>query len=141
MKVTTANLADLINSVTVGFDDIMSPHNLSSLRTSNFPPHNIIKSGENKYRIEFALAGYSKQDVEVTVQDGELSIKGTNVSDDDKDETKYLHQGIANRSFVKTFKLEQDLEVTGGEMENGILYIDLERIIPEHKKPKLIKLK
>lgn len=137
LKFNTTNIHDLINQMTVGFDSVFD-----NVKTSNgnFPPHNIIKSDNNQYRIEFALAGFSKDDVEVSVEDGMMTIKGespeTKVESD-----QYLHRGIAARSFSKSFSLDKDLEVTGGTMDNGILVINLERIIPEHKKPRLVKLK
>lgn len=138
MKVSRANLHDVFNSMTVGFDDLFTTLNREPV--NNFPPHNIIKSGENKYRIEFALAGFGKDDVEVTIEDGQLTITGSQAENEANLEN-YLHKGIATRSFKKSFRLDQDLEVVGGEMTNGILQINLEKIIPDHKKPKVIELK
>lgn len=137
MKVSTANLHDVFNAMTVGFDDIFTTFNRNE--SSNFPPHNIIKSGENTYLLEFALAGFGKDDVEVSIEDGNLHITGS--QKENNEVTNYLHKGIAARSFKKSFRLDQDLEVVGGEMNNGILQIRLEKIIPDHKKPKVIELK
>lgn len=132
-----ANLNDLFNAMTVGFDDIF---NNTNLRTSSYPPHNVIKTADNNYVLEFALAGFSKDNIEVTVTDGVLTIKGEAVAETEKSGT-FLHKGISSRSFVKSFKLDSDIKVRDGEMNNGILRIELEKIIPEEKKPFRITLR
>jgi molecular chaperone IbpA len=106
--------------------------------TTSFPPHNIIKLDENHYVVELAVAGFSKDEIEITVADGTLTIKG------DKTETKhnatYLHRGIGTRSFTKTLTVADTIEVRGAEFKDGILRIGLENIIPEHKKPRKIEI-
>tara|TARA_Y100000114_G_C11718824_1_gene307402 strand:- start:149 stop:583 length:435 start_codon:yes stop_codon:yes gene_type:complete len=136
-----------INKLTpyaVGFDKVFEDmfryidHNTSS---TGYPPYNIIKDGE-KFQIEIALAGVAKEDLTMTVAEGVLSIEH-NPKDGEVDGTswQWLHKGIAQRSFKRNFTLSDDVVVQGSRMENGMLYIELERIIPEEKKPKTIEIK
>ena len=136
-----------INKLTpyaVGFDKVFEDmfryidHNTSS---TGYPPYNIIKDGE-KFQIEIALAGVAKEDLTMTVAEGVLTIEH-NPKDGEVDGTswQWLHKGIAQRSFKRNFTLSDDVVVQGSRMENGMLYIELERIIPEEKKPKTIEIK
>ena len=136
-----------INKLTpyaVGFDRVFDDmfkyieHNTSS---TGYPPYNIIKDGE-KFQIEIALAGVAKEDLTMTVAEGVLTIEH-NPKDGEVDGTswQWLHKGIAQRSFKRNFTLSDDVVVQGSRMENGMLYIELERIIPEEKKPKTIEIK
>ena len=136
-----------INKLTpyaVGFDKVFEDmfrdidHNTSS---TGYPPYNIIKDGE-KFQIEIALAGVAKEDLTMTVAEGVLSIEH-NPKDGEVDGTswQWLHKGIAQRSFKRNFTLSDDVVVQGSRMETGMLYIELERIIPEEKKPKTIEIK
>lgn len=106
--------------------------------TTTFPPHNILKLDDNHYVVELAVAGFSKDDIEVSVNDGELVIKGNK---EDKAETgEYLHRGIGLRSFTKTLRIADTVEVKGAEYKDGILRVGLENIIPDHKKPRKIEI-
>jgi molecular chaperone IbpA len=108
---------------------------------TSYPPFNLKKVDENKYVIEMALAGFTKQDVEITLEDNKLVIKG-GVSADTKDEkSEYLHCGIANRNFTRQFTLADNVEINNAEMINGILRLWLDHIIPESNKPKKIEIK
>lgn len=126
----------------VGFDDqfnrISKLHDDLTKSIPNYPPYNIKKTGDNTYVIEVAVAGFAKQDIEIELADGKMIIKG-NVKNEDQD--NFLFKGIANRAFTRTFALEDQIEVKDAEMFNGMLKIALERIIPEHKKPKKIEVK
>lgn len=125
----------------VGFDDtynrITKMHDDLTKHIPNYPPYNIKKVDENKYVIELAVAGFARQDVEVTLEDGKLIIKG-NASDDTDN---FIFKGIANRAFTRTFALDDQIEIKDAAMLNGMLKIALERIIPEHRKPKKIEVK
>jgi molecular chaperone IbpA len=101
-----------------------------------YPPYNIKKVDENKYVIEMAVAGFGKQDLELELQDGTLTIKG-NVSSEDAD---YIYKGIAERAFTRQFTLADTVEVKNADLINGMLKIWLERFIPEEKKPKKISI-
>jgi molecular chaperone IbpA len=103
---------------------------------SGFPPHNIIKVSDTIYLIDLAIAGFSRNEIDITVNDGYLIIKGNKEETNTKIE--YLHKGIGTRSFTKTVRISDTLEVTGAEFTDGILRIGLENIIPDHKKPKKV---
>ena len=106
----------------------------------SYPPFNLKKTDENKYVIEMAVAGFGKQDIEITLEDNKLVIKGNSSSDTKTAENQYLHMGIANRAFTRQFTLADNVEIHNAEMLNGILKIWLEHIIPESKKPKKIEI-
>lgn len=106
--------------------------------TTSYPPYDLIKLDEDTYKISLAIAGFSKEDIDVTVDNGTLIIKGeiTEVSD-----AEVVHKGIAGRKFTRSFALGEYMEVTGADMKDGMLHINVERIVPEDKKPKSIKIK
>jgi molecular chaperone IbpA len=109
----------------------------SEVKQSTFPPHNIIKSLDNRYYIELAIAGFTKDDIDIQVQEGNLIIKGEKKH---KDEVTYLHQGIGTRSFTKVITIADTIIVKGADIKDGILRIGLENVIPEHKKPRKIEI-
>lgn len=126
---------------TVGFDRFF--YEVESLlnqaeTTSNFPPHNIIKVSDHQYLVELAVAGFGKNDITIKIVDGILEIKGEK-SNEDKD-VQYLHKGIGTRSFTKTIRLAETVEVRGAQFKDGILKIGLENVIPDHKKPRQIEI-
>jgi molecular chaperone IbpA len=140
----TKNLVDSIKDFDrffIGFDDqwnkLSKVHDDITKGIPNYPPYNIKKIDENKYSIEVAVAGFGKQDIEIELADSQLIIKG-NTGDDQND---YLHKGIASRAFTRKFVLNDYLEVKNAELLNGMLKIFLERMIPDHKKPKKIDIK
>jgi len=108
-------------------------------RTTTYPPYNIIDIGNDKHRIEIAIAGFGSDDITVTVEDGVLLVEGEQA--ETEDDTSYVHHGLAGRSFRRSFELVDHVEVTEASLKNGVLIIDLERIIPEALKPKQIKVK
>lgn len=135
-----------LRPVTVGFDDIFEDFGKmfddSILRGSykqSYPPYDIVKVTDNKYNIQIALAGYSKKDIEVKVEENTLSVKSIRESSDEKQEV--IHQGISKRYFERQFTIADDVEVLGAELKDGLLTVSLERIIPEHKKAKTIAIK
>ena len=106
-------------------------------KQENYPPYNVIKENEDTYIVELALAGFDRSEIDVTVDNGNLIVKG----EKEKKELEFTHKGIATRSFTRSFALGEYMEVTGAELENGMLSITVERIVPEEKKPKSIKIK
>lgn len=106
--------------------------------TQSFPPHNIIKLDDSRYVVELAVAGFTKDEIDVTVADGTLTIKGEK-KDKDTD-VQYLHRGIGTRSFTKSLTVADTIEVKGAEFKDGILRVGLENIIPDHKKPRKIDI-
>lgn len=105
---------------------------------SNFPPHNIIKLDDSRYIVELAVAGFSKDEIEISIDDGVLIVKGE--KKDSPPNIQYLHKGIGTRSFTKSLTIADTVEVKGAEFKDGILSIGLENIIPEHKKPRKIEI-
>ena len=105
---------------------------------STYPPYDILSAGENKYLIRLALAGFSKEDLEITFKDQVLTIEGKK---DDESTDEYFHKGIAARAFKQSFPLAEYVKVEGAEMKDGILTVKLEREIPDELKPKTIKIK
>ena len=107
-------------------------------RQASYPPYDLVKLDDDTYKLSLAVAGFSKDDIDVSVDNGTLIVKGEL---DEETESEVVHKGIANRKFTRTFALGEYMEVTGAEMKNGMLNIDIERIVPEEKKPKAIKIK
>ena len=106
--------------------------------TSNFPPHNILKLDDTRYIVELAIAGFSKDEIDISVNAGVLTVKGE--KEDKESDVQYLHKGIGTRSFTKTITVADTVEVKGAEFIDGILRIGLENVIPEHKKPRKIEI-
>ena len=137
------SLFDNFNQLTpyaVGYDkmfDNLSRYVDNSVTSTGFPPYNIRKEGDYRYVIEMALAGFSKEDIEIEVADGTLSIR----SDKKDDASDNLYRGISFRKFNRKFTLSDDIVVNDAALDNGMLTINLERIVPEEKKPRLIEVK
>jgi len=137
-----------LRPVTVGFDNVfdhfermMDDHNFNEMVRYNYPPYNIVKTGDYTYNIELALAGFSKKDIDITMEEGVLNIKSAVEATKDKDEDGVIHKGIAKRYFSKSFTIADDVEVKGAELKDGLLKVSLERIVPESKKPRTINIK
>ena len=137
------SLFDNFNQLTpyaVGYDklfDNLSRYVDNNVSSTGFPPYNIRKEGDYHYVIEMALAGFSKEDIEIEVADGTLSVR----SDKKDDASDNLYRGISFRKFNRKFTLSDDIVVNDAALDNGMLTINLERIIPEEKKPRLIEVK
>jgi molecular chaperone IbpA len=131
-----AALANLSRAL-VGFDRYFTaPHH----QNGNYPPHNIVKYADDSYGIEVAVAGFTKDEITVEVDQDQLTIRG--VKDRPGDNTvEYLHRGLAARDFEQTFTLAEYMEVRGAKVEDGMLQIDIQRIIPEALKPRQIEIK
>ena len=132
----------------IGFDDMFDQFesmlgngNLSM--QSNYPPYNIRKTGKDAYSIEVALAGFNKKDVEVEFEDNLLTVrtKQINKSDDKNEDGEIIHKGISQRQFARSFTIADDVKVNGAELKDGLLTIACERILPDHKKKRLIDIK
>ena len=127
-----------ISPFTIGFDrtfDTLALLANSKQQTSNYPPYNIRKLSEDKYTIELAVAGFEESEIDIESAGENLTIKGSK----DQDASEGLvHQGLAARNFNKTFVLSDDMVIKGAALSNGMLYIGIERIIPEDKKPRKI---
>ena len=127
---------------TVGFDRMMNLLDATARLEEGapgYPPYNIEKVSDDEYRIVMAVAGFGEDDLDVTVQENSLVIKGKKAAEADK-ERRYLHPGIATRAFERRFELADYIKATGARVENGLLYLDLAREVPEAKKPRSIKI-
>lgn len=123
----------------VGIDSILERLHHNSNVEQGYPPYNVEKTSEDNYVISMAVAGFSTDNIEVEYNKGSLHIKGK--VEDNKESRHFLHKGIASRSFERVFTLEDYVEVTNAELQNGMLLINLERKVPEAEKPKRIKIK
>jgi molecular chaperone IbpA len=127
----------------VGFDSIFDRFfDMDTTRDSGYPPYNIRKINEAQYVIEIALAGFSKDDIEVEVTEGTLTIRSKKLEDQVElnSEDSYVHKGIAKRSFLRCWTLSDDMVVGGADLKDGMLVINLEKVIPDEKKPRLINI-
>ncbi len=135
-----------LRPVTIGFDSMFD--NFERMfeddffnTSSSYPAYDIVKTGENQYDVEVALAGFNKRDIKVEFADGQLSIESVkNQTAKEKDNGK-IYKGIAKRYFKKSFSIADNCEVKGAELKDGLLKVSLERIIPEAQKPKVIEIK
>jgi len=124
----------------VGFDSIFDRFfDMDLTRDSGYPPYNIRKINEAQYVIEIALAGFSKDDIEVEVTEGSLAVRSKKEEEMNGDDS-FVHKGIAKRSFLRSWTLSDDIIVKGADLKDGMLVIDLEKVIPEEKKPRLIQI-
>jgi molecular chaperone IbpA len=132
---------DAINRALIGFDTMFDQmeRRFANSVSNNYPPHNIIKTGENQYEIQLAVTGFDKSEISVTVEDNVLIIKGESQTTEYAPEA-YVHRGLATRDFVKEFPLAEHIEVVGAETKNGMLTVKLVRNIPESAKPKVIDI-
>jgi len=132
---------DSFNRALIGFDTLFDAmeRRYSNSVNNNYPPHNIVKSGENDYQIQLAVTGFKKTEISVTVENNVLTVTGQSTSSEWSPEA-YLHRGLATRDFVREFPLAEHIEVVGAQIENGLLIIKLIRNVPESAKPKVIDI-
>jgi molecular chaperone IbpA len=150
MTRTSLSLFNKLRPYSIGFDNAFDTwdrfftddFNLTSAVTSSFPAYDIIKKNDHQYQIQLALAGFSKDDIEVEVKENTLSIRSVDKKEEvETDEGDVIHKGIAKRHFERTFTIADDTVVKGAELKDGLLSVELERVIPEEKKAKLIDIK
>ena len=138
------SLFDNFNQLTpyaVGFDrvfDQLNAYVTNNVTSTGFPPYNIRKDGDYTYVIEMALAGFGKEDIEVEVAEGLLTVRS--VKENDENDSN-IYRGISYRKFNRKFTLADDVEVNDASLEHGMITINLERIVPEEKKPRTITIK
>ena len=134
---------------TVGFDGFFNRLTNMDIAQSGYPPYNIRKINDLQYVVELALAGFSKNDIEVELTDGTLTVRSVTTKGDDgadndekssNNEIGFVHQGIAKRSFSRQFNLSDDIIVKNADLQDGMLIVNLERVIPDEKKPRLIPI-
>ena len=139
-----------LRPLTVGFDNVfdqleymMEDRFFEKGTVANFPPYNIVKTGENTYDVELALAGFNQKDIEVEYKENQLTVKSKKQEkpEETDEDGNMIHRGISKRMFSRSFTISNDVEVKGAELKDGLLKVSLERIIPEHKKAKTIEIK
>tara|TARA_B100001093_G_scaffold515552_1_gene592129 strand:+ start:1968 stop:2420 length:453 start_codon:yes stop_codon:yes gene_type:complete len=139
-----------LRPVTVGFDNVfdhferMMDDGWHTLPTaSNFPPYNIVKTGNNTYDVELAVAGFGKDDIEVQYEDNILTVKSkkSDKTEQKDEDGNMIHRGISKRFFSKSFTIADDMEIKGAELKDGLLKVSMERIVPEAKKARTIQIK
>ena len=130
----------------IGFDDMFEQFESmlgnGGMVQSNYPPYNIRKAGKDKYAIEVAIAGFKKDDVEVEFEDKLLTVRTKKINKIvEKDGNEIIHKGISQRSFSRSFTIADDVKVNNAQLQDGLLTINCEKIVPEQKKKKLIPIK
>ncbi len=130
-----------LNRALLGFDTLFNDfeRRFQNQINNNYPPYNIIKTGENSYELEIAVTGFEKEEVSVEIDQTQLIVRGER-NRQDQDETVYLHHGLANRDFTRTWPLAEHIEVGEAKIKNGVLRIRLQRVVPEALKPRTIKI-
>ena len=134
----TAGDLERFMGLSVGFDSLFNRIPLAAQQDNAYPPYNIRKVDDYNYVIELALAGFSENDIEVEVADDTLSVRSKE-SNQTADE-QYVHRGIARRAFSRSWTLSEDMVVKGAEFQNGLLNINLEKVVPEEKKPRIVPI-
>jgi molecular chaperone IbpA len=122
----------------IGLDEWFKRFDTAYESHTNYPPYNLIKESSVDFRLEIALAGYKKEDIEVTTEWNKLFVEVKKAGDADDE---YLHQGLAKRAFIRTWTLSDDVEVEDVSFQDGLLTIKIKRVIPEHQKKKVYELK
>ena len=138
-----------LRPLSVGFDDKFDHfESMFDVPTVNYPPYNLVKTGDNKFNIEIALAGFNKKDINVTSENGLLTIESKvkavvndSVGADSDKEDEMIHKGISKRYFKRSFTIADDVEIKGAELKDGLLKVSMEKIIPDAKKLKTITIK
>tara|TARA_Y100000766_G_scaffold127838_1_gene109872 strand:- start:1648 stop:2085 length:438 start_codon:yes stop_codon:yes gene_type:complete len=145
MTTSTLSLFNKLRPVSVGFDSVFdhfeSMFNDSPSLHTNYPPYDIVKTDEHSYVIELAVAGFSKKDIAVTVENGVLTVESDREGNIENTEKEIIHRGISKRYFKKSFSISDDVEIRGAELKDGLLRISMEKIIPESRKRKEISIK
>jgi molecular chaperone IbpA len=138
---TTFDFSPLFRT-SVGYDRLASLLNSANRleQGAGFPPYNIQKSGEDRYRITMAVAGFSQGELTITSENNRLIVTGNKAEDKETDENAFLYRGIATRSFERRFNLAEHVKVKDATLDNGLLHIELEREIPEAMKPRTIEI-
>jgi molecular chaperone IbpA len=144
IQLRTVDLPTFVNQIhrqAIGFDSLFDQLNrtfANSKNDGNYPPHNVVKLNDSNYVIEVAVAGFGETEIDVELKENVLTVKGEQPTVED--EVEYLHKGISNRNFTRTFPLAENIEVRGATVKNGILSIALELLIPEEKQAKKIAI-
>lgn len=135
-----ASVLNQLNRALIGFDRMFDAYESRLHNSNGYPPYNIVRTGQNRYIIEMAVAGFKKNEITVELEQNQLTIKGQSETPNESTDREYLHRGLSSRDFVRTFPLAEHIVVKEARMENGVLTVDLERIIPEALKARVIDI-
>lgn len=126
----------------IGFDQLFEQmeRTFANSRADNYPPHNVAKLDDTHFVVEVAVAGFKQDEIDVELKDGVLIVKGEQAKSEETSKVEYLHKGISARNFTRSFNLAENVEVRGATVENGILAVALELVVPEEKKAKKIAI-
>ena len=134
----TAKYLDTIHRNSIGLEDWMRRlDNAFEAGDVNYPPYNLVKETDTRFRLELAIAGFNKDDVEVTTESNKLTVEG---KQKDADTAEYVYRGLASRDFTRTWTLSDDVEVNEVDFTNGLLTVRLNKIVPDHQKRKVYKI-
>lgn len=122
----------------VGYDKLFDQFENVRNLTDNYPPYNIVKKSDTSYAIQIAVAGFNKEDIEITLDKNQLIVNS--IVEDKDDKTEYLYKGLASRAFTRRFTISEYVQIRDAELVNGILNINLERLVPEEEKPTKIEI-
>ena len=143
LEIRTLDLPTFVNQIhrqAIGFDSLFEQLNrqFTNSKADNYPPHNVVKLDDTHYVIEVAVAGFAEDEIDVELKENVLTVRGEQAKKDV--EVEYLHKGISARNFTRTFPLAEHVEVRGATVQNGILAIALEQVVPEEQKAKKIQI-
>lgn len=136
------NNIEALNRALIGFDtmfDNLERRFATQAAATNYPPHNVLKTGDDQYEIQLAVTGFEKNEITVEIEDNVITVKGENSREEDEN-IVYLHRGLATRNFVRQFPLAEHMELRGATMKNGMLSINIVRNLPESAKPRVIDI-
>ena len=130
-----------LNKALLGFDTMFNDleHRFANQANNNYPPYNVLKHDEDTYEIQIAITGFEKNEITVEIDQNQLIVKGEHESEDDTT-TQYQHRGLATRNFTRSWTLAEHMEVGEGKIKNGVLTIELKRVVPEALKPRVLKI-
>ena len=130
-------LMERIHKNSIGLDSVFDQFFQLDQSQANYPPYNLVKETDTRYRLELAIAGFSKDDVEVTTESNKLTVEG---KQKDADTDEYVYRGLASRDFTRTWTLSDDVEVNEVDFTNGLLTVRLNKIVPDHQKRKVYEI-
>jgi molecular chaperone IbpA len=131
-----------LNKALLGFDSLFNDleGRFANQINNNYPPYNILKHSDDSYELEVAVTGFTQEEVTVEIDQNQLVVKGERKRDEDT-EIQYIHRGLATRDFTRSWTLAEHMEVGEGRIKNGVLTIELKRVVPEALKPRVLKIK
>lgn len=135
-----ASVLSQLNRALIGFDRMFDAYESRLHNSTGYPPYNIVRTDENKYLIEMAVAGFRKNEITVEIEQNQLTIRGQSETPNESTTREYIHRGLSSRDFVRTFPLAEHIVVKEARIENGVLTVELERIVPDALKARVIDI-